>query len=206
MVHFKIIFQCLLLSAILLSCNNKNLLEELNLNSKNSLKFENFEKQFCFDKVYKLANKTISKESEYYPLDTTQVYKLLEKNNMPIAKKFEDFVSYSTDVKFYLLQNQNQHIIIAIGKASGASGIGADYWNYLCYSVSERKELKFGSLINSPYSVFAADNNSINYVEIVDNIPRPASGEVIKLEYTPLIITVYNSESKQLSHFEMNCY
>lgn len=116
----KIYLVVLLMCFLLFKAQSNQLYDK-----ENALKFEDYEKQFCFKKVYEFANKTVSKESEYYPFDTRQVYKLLGKNNLPIAKKFEDFVSYSTDVKFYLLQNQN--IVIAIGKPAGASSIGADY-------------------------------------------------------------------------------
>ncbi|MFZ4929766.1 hypothetical protein [Chryseobacterium sp. Mn2064] len=205
MVHFKIIIQFLLLSVIVICCNTKSISEELHINPNNALKIEEYEKQFCFGKIYRLVNKSPLKSTKYYKVDTIKVYEFLENNrNEQAVSKFQDFVSYTTDTNFYLLLNEKQNVIIAIGKASGASALGADYWNYLCYSIPDKKEIKFGSLINSPFSLFPS-NNILNYIEVMDNIPRPANGEIINLNYTPLIIDSYNLDKQQLSHMEMNC-
>lgn len=206
MVYFKMILQSLLLLTILNSCNDKDVLEELSLKSAKSIEFSSYEKQFCFKKIYQFSNKIPSESTKYYKLDTAKVYEYLERHEDKILiDKFKDFVSYTDNSKFYLLRGDDKNVLIAIGKAAGVSALGADYWNYLCYSSSQKKEIKFSSLINSPYSLFLA-NNKLQYIEVVDNIPRPASGEEINLTYTPLIINVYDLDKKQLSNLEINCY
>lgn len=205
MVHFKIILRIFVLLAILNSCNNKNIDKELDLKLENRVKFTKYEKQFCFKKIYQLSNKIPSEDTNYYKLDTAKAYQYLEKQEGGLmVNKLRDFDSYTDDSNLYLLKNNDESILISIGKATGASALGADYWNYLCYSLSQKKEIKFGSLINSPYSVFSA-NKKINYIEVIDNIPRPANGEEIKLTYTPLVINVYDLEKKLISNLEMNC-
>jgi len=205
MVHFKITIQAFITSIILIGCTNKNKLTELDLKTADKLDFKTYQNQYCFGDVYKQINIKSSANSNYYNVDTTKIFQFLDTSgNKGTTDSFRDFVSYTTSTRFYLLKSSNKDAIVAIGQSSGASALGADYWNYLCYLVPERKELKFTSLINSPYSLFIS-NNSFNYVEVADNIPRPASGEVIKPDYTPLVVDTYNTAKNRLVHFEMNC-
>ncbi|MFY7813867.1 MAG: hypothetical protein ACOVRK_01630 [Chryseobacterium taeanense] len=205
MVHFKITIQAFITSIILMGCNNKSTLPKLDLKTADKLDFKTYQNQYCFGDIYKQVSEKSSANSNYYNVDTIKIFQSLNKSgDMAAVNNFRDFVSYTTDTNFYLLKNGDKDAIVAIGQSSGASALGADYWNYLCYLIPERKELKFTSLINSPYSLFIS-NNSFNYVEVADNIPRPASGEVVKLNYTPLIIDTYDTKKSKLVHFEMNC-
>lgn len=205
MVHFKITLQAFITSIVIIGCTDKSILAELDLKTADKLDFKTYQNQYCFGDVYKQINIKPLANSGYYKIDTIKIFQFLDTSrNKPIADNFRDFVSYTTDTRFYLLKNGDKDAVVAIGQSSGASALGADYWNYLCYLVPERKEIKFTSLINSPYSLFLS-NNSFNYVEVADNIPRPANGEVVKLDYTPLIIDTYNTAKNKLDHFEINC-
>lgn len=116
------------------------------------------------------------------------------------------FCSFTEKVSFYKFSANNEHYIIAIGKALEATGIGVDYWSYLCYDINQDKViLEFPSLINTPYSIFLKEDGTICHVEVDDNYPRPASGEVPELDHYPVFVALFEGD-KEMKHVEYKCY
>ncbi len=212
MVYFKVInYKLILILIVFLSCNDDKL--EKTYISKETLYREmaNSEKQYCFkdikDSLAKLKMFDFSDSSiHYYKTDREKIFNNYNIKNRSYLKKIKEFYDYSISVSSYVMECRGEEFLLIIGTPAGATGIGSDYWNYQCYSLSSKNEIiEFSSLSNTPISVYLNNKNELCYIEIIDNYPRPAEGIEIELEYYPVIASVYNKK-KELKRIDFHCY
>jgi hypothetical protein len=126
------------------------------------------------------------------------------KSNNQGKEQVNKFFEGSHNVETFLVKNKSKEIILLIGKANRATGIGVDYWNYQAFSTEVNEPmLEFPSLIKTPYAIFLNNNGKIGHYQVEDEYPRPVSGEA-NPDYFPLIITVFNGKNKE-SEITVKC-
>lgn len=116
--------------------------------------------------------KTNRKKSIEYKLSKTRINK---------------FYEYNVGVEAYKLKFENEDILIILGKAAGATGLGVDYWWYECYSKEQQEPIaEFMSLVRSPFSVYwDKKTNSIGYIEVTKDESYDNTKE--------FLVTIYNN-------------
>lgn len=160
-------------------------------------------KIYCFqtikDELEKVTNyNVLLKNSIYSRIGKESALRLLKKNNKAIRDKFAAFFDQNDNVESFVVEYNSKKVIILIGKALGASGIGVDYWNYKVFSIgNDNIIIEFSSLIKTPYSLYLDYDKNINYFEVENDYPRPANNEIADLEYLPVILRVFDNNVKK---------
>ncbi|MBC5994726.1 hypothetical protein [Pontibacter cellulosilyticus] len=162
---------------------------------------------YCFGEVLdSLMNIDLlkpSKETHYRKVERSQ----LTQGKYKVGPEVEEFYDYTTETEAYVLEYKGNSYLIMIGQAVGATGKWGDYRNYRCYLLGSNKEslAEFGSLANTPFTIFINDNGELSYIAIDDNYPRPADGSEVVLNHYPTYVSVYTGDSL-VTEFEYKCY
>jgi hypothetical protein len=193
---------------ILCSCKSHNKPSSQLDFHKNEYSF--VDNTYCFEKIKDSIKEIelfdISNDCKYYKLDKKNIFSNKRIIDFNYVNEIESFIEFNSYVSFYLLKRQNHEILILIGQAAGATGIGVDYNAFECYPMtSEDNVLKFLSLSKSPFSVYINHENELCYVEISDNYLRPADGQEVDLGFYPLIVSIFK-DKKEVKTIEYNCY
>ncbi|MGE9310815.1 hypothetical protein ACLOAU_04195 [Niabella sp. CJ426] len=200
MGHFKMIKIASLL-IVMSACNSNTSLKPYSDESEKQI--------FCYETIKEDLNrlinyKTVLANSTYYNIDK-EGGSLLLKENKELKEQFNEFFDQNIEVEPFLIKTKNNRILLLIGKAAGATGIGVNYWNYKGYSIDVGSPiLDFSSLLKTPYSLYENDKDEVHYIEVDDNYPRPAGGEDINLKYVPVLLRVFNGRAKVLE-IETKC-
>jgi hypothetical protein len=201
---YKQVILCLLTIVIGFSCNNEP--SKALHNESISIYTEEKNDKYCFNNIFDSLNK-----NEY--LDNIRYYKISDKKSLKnffkdkyYLKSIENFYEYNSFIENYFFEHSNKKYLILIGQAKGATGIGVNYWNYECILLTERSDIiKFSSLSRTPFSIYLNDKGRLFYLEVLDNYPRPASGEEIKLDYYPVIARLVNENGNIINKIEYDC-
>lgn len=186
------------------SCNN----EPPKTIHKESINLYTEEKsyKYCFNNIFDSLNKNeYIYNIKYYKIIDKESLKNFSKNKYYL-KSIENFYEYNSFIENYFFEHSNKKYLILIGQAKGATGIGVNYWNYECILLTVESDIiKFSSLSKTPLSIFLNDEGRLFYLEVLDNYPRPASGEEIKLDYYPVIARLVNENGKIINKIEYDC-
>ena len=164
---------------------------------------------YCYNAIRdeldsKIGYKLLLKNSSYNRTDKENLLKVLKSNNQS-KEHVNKFFEGSHNVETFLVKNKRKEIILLVGKANGATGIGVDYWNYQNIFVEEDEPmLEFSSLIKTPHSIFINNTGSISHIDVDDNYPRPANGEEVQLDFFPMLVNVFNGNNKEIE-FSLKC-
>ncbi len=159
--------------------------------------------RYCFSFIRdSLEEKINIKSNKIYTIEYSKFRKTRNKNSF---KKFDEFIEFSSDVEFFLIETNDEHLLVLIGKALGVTGVGDDYWNYCFGKLDTEKRYEFGSLAKSPFSIFIDELGNLKYIELMDNYPRPANGSVINLDHFPVVVSVYDVNNQLDISFDFEC-
>ncbi|WP_374175204.1 hypothetical protein [Flavobacterium tructae] len=210
MVKFKIKNYILLLIIVFYTsaCKKESKIFAFDLYKKKELTSDNITDKYCFKIVQnRLKTDSLGKNRTDYHYFIILKDELLQNSVIKDKDYFTSIQKFYQDTFFsesYILEKHNVQYLILIGQSHGATGIGVEYWNYECYVLSdENKIIRFSSLAKTPYSIFF-DNGKLEYITVDDNYPRPASG-VIKLNYYPVIGSLYSEKGGLLNQIEHDC-
>lgn len=172
---------------------------------------DSINKRYCFaqirDSLIKSDVITLAKEEQitYKKVDKAKLLK--DRRIKHLSDEVTEFYEFTVFTDSYIMKYQNEELLIMIGQAAGATGIGVDYWNYRCYSLNSDLVIpEFASLVKTPFSVFIDSEGEIGHLEIEDNRPRPAGGEEVKLKYMPLLINVFRGNKRSAIEFKCRNY
>lgn len=212
MVNYKINIYIIILITIfcISACKKESEVFTFDRSKKKELTnvADNKRDKYCF-KIVRNRLKTHlldkNKTHSYYFIISKE--ELLQNSVLKEKDYFKSIEKFYQDTFFsesYILEQHDVQYLILIGQSRGATGIGVDYWSYECYGLNdENKIIRFSSLSKTPYSVFF-DNEKLEYITVDDNYPRPASGPV-KLNYYPVIGSLYSEKGNLLKQIEYDC-
>ncbi|WP_312769911.1 hypothetical protein [Epilithonimonas sp.] len=165
----KIVF--LLLLSLSTGCKKQNKRTSINTENLSLYIVANTDSNYCsatiLDSLRKGSTNDKSKnQTLYYNIEKNILLENLNliQNNLNNITEFYDLTVLT---KSYIMKSEDQEFVILIGQASGATGVGVDYWNYRCYAINNDSfEIKFSSLINSPLSLFIDNDGKVKHIEV----------------------------------------
>ena len=197
MVYFKVKALVVVLLATIIGCENDSHLLSYSESGINE--------RYCFGAMRDTLNKFNNYDAElrnsnYHYIKKVDLLKLIRSEKKVYLEQINSFFDFSSDVETYLIENKESRFLILVGGAIGATGIGVAYWNYQIYSLDKSKPVvEFSSLIKTPYSSYVDTKGRACHIEVDDDYPRPAGEIEIKLDYKPILITVFREENKEAS-------
>lgn len=172
---------------------------------------DSINKRYCFSQIRdsliksNVLNLAKGEQTTYKKADNVKLLK--DRRVKRLSDEVTEFYEFTFFTDSYIMKYQNEELLIMIGQAAGATGIGVDYWNYRCYSLNSDLVIpEFVSLVKTPFSVFIDSEGEIGHLEIEDNRPRPAGGKEVELKYMPLLINVFSGAKKSTIEFKCGNY
>lgn len=141
--------------------------------------------EYHLSSIEDTINKYINDVSAGMPYRKTEKEELLN-DYSSLRNQINEFYEFNIDVEAYILEIKKEKIVILVGKAAGATGLGVDYWWYKCFSEHNQEPVaEFISLAKSPYSIFwNKQKNCICHMEIAKDGPNDSIKELTVTIYT----------------------
>ncbi|WP_448607151.1 hypothetical protein [Paenimyroides ceti] len=208
MVYKQITLYSLFLTFIFLNynCKKEILTFDVGKDLMVSYKYSSIKNDnYCFNDVFdSLYNEKLLNDNRYFKIVNDSLSDFYKKTEY--TELIQQFCEYTFLNEAYVLKSGVNNYLVLIGKSRGATGIGVDYWNYQCYSLEKKsKAIEFSSLSKTPKSIFFSKENGLHFITIDDNYPRPADGKELKLNYYPIIGSLYNEKEEIIKTIDYNC-